>query len=229
MGENPTPQPDRRDNVGFVFFSDPDGTPGRATDICPRLVSACGAAVAVANRTAAPGCARRVSSRCVAGTPSSTRPVPMMRPQRPWQRLIAIRAAARWAWAPQRIRRPWRGRLRRRCSRGSWSVDDRRRRDDRPTHRRAQALDRRSVDFIHARIHVRRTWDRKAKAFTKPTSRRSERAVPMPDEVATYLERLLKTYHPEVTETAPRSAVFGHPVTATRSGIASCTNACVQP
>jgi catechol 2,3-dioxygenase-like lactoylglutathione lyase family enzyme len=25
MGENPTPQPDPLDNVGFVFFSDPDG------------------------------------------------------------------------------------------------------------------------------------------------------------------------------------------------------------
>ena len=25
MGENPTPQPDELDNVGFVFFSDPDG------------------------------------------------------------------------------------------------------------------------------------------------------------------------------------------------------------
>jgi catechol 2,3-dioxygenase-like lactoylglutathione lyase family enzyme len=25
MGENPTAQPDRLDNVGFVFFSDPDG------------------------------------------------------------------------------------------------------------------------------------------------------------------------------------------------------------
>jgi catechol 2,3-dioxygenase-like lactoylglutathione lyase family enzyme len=25
MGENPTPQPDPLDNVGFLFFSDPDG------------------------------------------------------------------------------------------------------------------------------------------------------------------------------------------------------------
>jgi hypothetical protein len=25
MGENPTAQPDALDNVGFVFFSDPDG------------------------------------------------------------------------------------------------------------------------------------------------------------------------------------------------------------
>ena len=25
MGENPTPQPDALDNVGFAFFSDPDG------------------------------------------------------------------------------------------------------------------------------------------------------------------------------------------------------------
>jgi hypothetical protein len=47
-----------------------------------------------------------------------------------------------------------------------------------------QALDWRSVDFVHARIRVRRTWDRKAKVFTAPKSRRSERAVPMADEVA---------------------------------------------
>jgi hypothetical protein len=44
-----------------------------------------------------------------------------------------------------------------------------------------QALDWRAVDFVHARIRVRRTWDRKAKVFTTPKSRRSERAVPMPD------------------------------------------------
>ena len=25
LGENPSPQPDPLDNVGFVFFSDPDG------------------------------------------------------------------------------------------------------------------------------------------------------------------------------------------------------------
>jgi hypothetical protein len=25
LGESPTPQPDPLDNVGFVFFSDPDG------------------------------------------------------------------------------------------------------------------------------------------------------------------------------------------------------------
>ncbi|MPZ62734.1 MAG: glyoxalase [Propionibacteriales bacterium] len=25
LGENPSPQPDRLDNVGFVFFNDPDG------------------------------------------------------------------------------------------------------------------------------------------------------------------------------------------------------------
>lgn len=47
-----------------------------------------------------------------------------------------------------------------------------------------QALDWRSVDFIHPRVRVRRTWDRKTKTYTKPRSRRSERAVPMPDDVA---------------------------------------------
>ena len=47
-----------------------------------------------------------------------------------------------------------------------------------------QALDVRAVDFAHARIGVRRTWDRKTKTFTIPKSRRSERAIPMPDEVA---------------------------------------------
>ena len=75
-----------------------------------------------------------------------------------------------------------------------------------------QALDWRGVDFVHARIRVRRTWDRKAKTFTKPKSRRSERAVPMPDEVAGHLERLLKTYEPETVEPDPDALVFGHPV-----------------
>jgi integrase len=32
-----------------------------------------------------------------------------------------------------------------------------------------QALDWRSVDFMHARIRVRRTWDRKTKTYTKPS------------------------------------------------------------
>lgn len=76
-----------------------------------------------------------------------------------------------------------------------------------------QALDWRSVDFVHARVRVRRTWDRKTKAFTKPKSRRSERAVPMPDEVAGALERLLRTYHPELVEPDPAALVFAHPVT----------------
>ncbi|HEX5899424.1 MAG TPA: site-specific integrase, partial [Solirubrobacteraceae bacterium] len=76
-----------------------------------------------------------------------------------------------------------------------------------------QALDWRSVDFVHARIRVRRTWDRKAKTFTTPKSRRSERAVPMPDVVAGELERLARTYHPDVVEPDPNSLVFGHPVT----------------
>ena len=76
-----------------------------------------------------------------------------------------------------------------------------------------QALDWRSVDFVHARIRVRRTWDRKAKAFTTPKSRRSERAVPMPDVVAGELERLARAHHPDVIEPDPDSLVFGHPVT----------------
>jgi integrase len=76
-----------------------------------------------------------------------------------------------------------------------------------------QALDWRGVDFVHARIRVRRTWDRKAKVFTTPKSRRSERAVPMPDVVAGELERLLRAYHPDVVEPNPDSLVFGHPVT----------------
>lgn len=76
-----------------------------------------------------------------------------------------------------------------------------------------QALDWRSVDFMHARIRVRRTWDRKTKTFTKPKSRRSERAVPMPDVVAGHLERMHRTYHPDEVEPRPDSLVFGHPVT----------------
>lgn len=76
-----------------------------------------------------------------------------------------------------------------------------------------QALDWRSVDFVHARIRVRRTWDRKARTFTAPKSRRSERAVPMPDVVAGELERLFRAYHPAGVEAHPDSLVFGHPVT----------------
>ena len=76
-----------------------------------------------------------------------------------------------------------------------------------------QALDWRSIDFVHARVRVRRTWDRKTKTFTKPKSRRSERAVPMPDDVAGHLLRLLSTYHPGTVEPEPDALVFAHPVT----------------
>lgn len=76
-----------------------------------------------------------------------------------------------------------------------------------------QALDWRSVDFVHARIHARRTWDRKAKTFTTPKSRRSERAVPMPDAVAGELDRLFKTYHPAGVEPHPDALVFANPIT----------------
>ncbi|MDP9346375.1 MAG: site-specific integrase [Actinomycetota bacterium] len=81
-----------------------------------------------------------------------------------------------------------------------------------------QALDWRSVDFVHARIRVRRTWDRKAKTFTTPKSRRSERSVPMPDVVAGALERLFKTHQPDAVEPEPESLVFGHPVTGEALG-----------
>jgi integrase len=91
-----------------------------------------------------------------------------------------------------------------------------------------QALDWRCVDFVHSRIRVRRTWDRKAKAFTTPKSRRSERAVPMPDVVAGELERLARAHHPDVVEPDPDSLVFGHPVTASRSAGASSTNGCAR-
>jgi integrase len=76
-----------------------------------------------------------------------------------------------------------------------------------------QALDWRAVDFVHARIRVRRTWDRKAKAFTVPKSRRSERAVPMPDDVAGALERLGQAQHPDAVEPDPDALVFGDPDT----------------
>ncbi len=76
-----------------------------------------------------------------------------------------------------------------------------------------QALDWRSIDFVHARVRVRRTYDRKTKTYTKPKSRRSERAVPMPDEVAGCLLRLLSEYHPDVVEPDPTALVFAHPVT----------------
>ena len=75
-----------------------------------------------------------------------------------------------------------------------------------------QALDWRAVDYAHARIRVRRTWDRKAKTFTTPKSRRSERAVPMPDAVAGEMERLFRAYHPDDTE-AHHALVFANPNT----------------
>src|SRR3954451_17737145 len=36
MGKNPTPQPDALDNVGFVFFSDPDGNEWAVQQISAR-------------------------------------------------------------------------------------------------------------------------------------------------------------------------------------------------
>jgi integrase len=72
-----------------------------------------------------------------------------------------------------------------------------------------QALDWRSVDFVHARIRVRRTWDRKTKTFTTPKSRRSERAIPMPDVVAGHLDRLYQ----QSERHGDGDLVFGDPVT----------------
>ena len=76
-----------------------------------------------------------------------------------------------------------------------------------------QALDWRSVDYQHARIRVRRTWDRKAKTFTTPKSRRSERAVPMPDVVAGALERMFRAQTPDDAEPHPDALVFADPST----------------
>ena len=42
-----------------------------------------------------------------------------------------------------------------------------------------QAVGWRSIDFVHTRVRVR-LWDRKAKTFTKPKSRRGERVVRCP-------------------------------------------------
>ncbi len=72
-----------------------------------------------------------------------------------------------------------------------------------------QALDWHAVDFIHARIRVRRTWDRKTKTFTTPKSRRSERAIPMPDEVAGRLDRLYQ----QSEHQADTDLVFADPIT----------------
>lgn len=76
-----------------------------------------------------------------------------------------------------------------------------------------QALDWRSVDYAHARVRVRRTWDRKAKTYTTPKSRRSERAIPMPDAVAGALERLFRSQHPNAVEPDPDALVFADPLT----------------
>jgi len=76
-----------------------------------------------------------------------------------------------------------------------------------------QALDWRNVDYQHTRIRVRRTWDRKAKTSTMPKSRRSERAVPMPDVVATALEQMFKAHHRDAVEAHPDALVFADPVT----------------
>lgn len=76
-----------------------------------------------------------------------------------------------------------------------------------------QALDWRSVDYVHGRIRVRRTFDRKTKTFTAPKSRRSERSVPMPDDVAGELERMFQHYHPGTAEPDLDALVFADPRT----------------
>ena len=40
LGENPTPQPDPLDNVGFVFFDDPDGNGWTVQQISARAAAA---------------------------------------------------------------------------------------------------------------------------------------------------------------------------------------------
>jgi integrase len=76
-----------------------------------------------------------------------------------------------------------------------------------------QALEWRSVDCAHARLRARRTFDRKTKQFTTPKSRRSERAIPMPDVVAGALERLFRSQHPDAVEPDPGALVFADPMT----------------
>jgi integrase len=71
---------------------------------------------------------------------------------------------------------------------------------------------RAGVDFVHSRIRVRRTWDRKTKTFTSPKSRRSGRAIPMADVVAGHLDRLSRSRVPGGTP-AEHDLVFGDPVT----------------
>ena len=87
-----------------------------------------------------------------------------------------------------------------------------------------QALDWRSVDFMHARIRVRRTWDRKAKTFTTPKSRRSERSVPMPHVVAGELELLLRATSPTLSTLIPTVSCSGTRRPGNRSAGGSCTN-----
>jgi integrase len=77
-----------------------------------------------------------------------------------------------------------------------------------------QALDWHAVDFVHARIRVRRTWDRKTKTFTTPKSRRSERSIPMPDVVAGHLDRLYK----QTPHQADDDLVFAYPATGQPMG-----------
>lgn len=72
-----------------------------------------------------------------------------------------------------------------------------------------QALDWRSIDFAHSRVRVRRSWDRKTKQFTLPKSKRSQRAVPLPDVVAGELDLL----HQEQPGRTLDDLVFGHPLT----------------
>ena len=69
------------------------------------------------------------------------------------------------------------------------------------------------MDYTHARVRVRRTWDRKANTYTTPKSRRSERAIPMPDAVAGALERLFRSQHPDAVEPDPAALVFADPLT----------------
>lgn len=76
-----------------------------------------------------------------------------------------------------------------------------------------QALQWRNVDFVHGRIHVRRSWDRKEKAFTAPKSVKSERSIPLDDEVAGELERMFRQYRPDAREPRPDDLVFADPFT----------------
>ena len=79
-----------------------------------------------------------------------------------------------------------------------------------------QALDWRSVDYAHARIRVRRTFDRKTKRSRRRSRGASERAIPMPDAVAGELERLFRAQHPDAVEPDPEALVFADPLTGSR-------------